>query len=295
MGIKKLNRAVIKEELVILTGDFKLAIILNQMIYWSERVKDFDKFIIEEKNRYQLEDKETDLELQNGWIYKTAEELAEDTLLGISASNMRTQIKKLISDGFITERTNPKFKWDRTKQYRVDLMKIQKELMKLGYSLEGHSLDGLISSSSEIENASRQNEKSNSNKRKIEPNKTENQTTQNRRAIPEITTETITETLTHNTSEIEEVVCVLERNINHSEAKKIIAASNHNIDIVKEKYDVAKKIGYRNLVGFMIKAIREDWKMPKEKEFSIKTKFHNFESRTSKYSASELENMVLRR
>ena len=68
MELKKLNRVVIKEELVQLTGDFKLAIILNQMIYWSERVKDFDKFIAEEKQRYEREDKASDLELQNGWI-----------------------------------------------------------------------------------------------------------------------------------------------------------------------------------------------------------------------------------
>ena len=61
-------------------------------------------------------------------------------------------------------------------------------------------------------------------------------------------------------------------------------------------------MGYRNLVGFMIKAIREDWKMPKEqlnlegiKSLKVMTKFHNFESRTSKYSPDELEKMVLRR
>ena len=40
---KKLKRVVIKEELFALTGDFKEAIILNQFIYWSERIRDFDK------------------------------------------------------------------------------------------------------------------------------------------------------------------------------------------------------------------------------------------------------------
>ena len=302
MELKKLNRVVIKEELVQLTGDFKLAIILNQMIYWSERVKDFDKFIAEEKQRYEREDKASDLELQNGWIYKKAEELAEETLLGISSSNMRAQIKKLIDAGFICERTNPKFKWDRTKQYRVDLMKIQTELIKIGYSLEGHSLSGLISSSYKTENATIQNEKSNDIKQNIEPNKTENQTIQNRRAIPETTTETITKTTTHTNKNSEEVVCLLDNHVTCDEADKIFAISNNNMQIISEKYDVAKKMGYRNLVGFMIKAIREDWKMPKEqlnlegvKSLKVKTKFHNFESRTSKYSPDELEKMVLKR
>lgn len=45
--MRKLKRAVIKEELVELTGDFKEAVVLNQLIFWSERVKDSDQFIHE--------------------------------------------------------------------------------------------------------------------------------------------------------------------------------------------------------------------------------------------------------
>lgn len=52
---KRLNRVVIKEELVALTGDFKLAIVLNQMLYWSERRSDADKFILEEIERFKLQ------------------------------------------------------------------------------------------------------------------------------------------------------------------------------------------------------------------------------------------------
>ena len=43
--MKKLKRAVIKEELVELTGDFRPALILNQFIYWIERMYDADKYI----------------------------------------------------------------------------------------------------------------------------------------------------------------------------------------------------------------------------------------------------------
>ena len=46
--MKKLKRAVIKEELLILTGHFLEALILNQFLYWSERVRDLDVFILEE-------------------------------------------------------------------------------------------------------------------------------------------------------------------------------------------------------------------------------------------------------
>ena len=49
--MKPLKRVVIKEELVELTGDFRPALILNQFIYWSERMYDADKYIMEEKER----------------------------------------------------------------------------------------------------------------------------------------------------------------------------------------------------------------------------------------------------
>ena len=48
----KLKRSVIKEEeLVELTGNYIDAVLLNQFIYWSERVHDFDLFIEQENKR----------------------------------------------------------------------------------------------------------------------------------------------------------------------------------------------------------------------------------------------------
>lgn len=50
---KKLKRAVIKEELVKLTGNYKLTLVLNQFIYWSSRVgkNRWNKFQKEELTR----------------------------------------------------------------------------------------------------------------------------------------------------------------------------------------------------------------------------------------------------
>jgi len=45
---RKLKRIIIKEELVELTGSYIDAVLLNQLLYWSERVKDFDEFIKQE-------------------------------------------------------------------------------------------------------------------------------------------------------------------------------------------------------------------------------------------------------
>lgn len=137
--VKKLKRAVIKEEYVAITGDFVKATLLNQFIYWSERVKDFDGFI-EQENKRALDHGLTQQDITNGWLYKTAEELSEETMLGLSVASMRTHIKTLIDLNYISERNNPKYKWDRTKQYRVNLVEIAKALIDKGYNLEGYKI-----------------------------------------------------------------------------------------------------------------------------------------------------------
>ena len=172
--MEKLKRIVIKEELVALTGNYINAILLQQFIYWSERVKDFDKFIEQEKIRSQkYSDTPCNFDAQNGWIYKSAEQLSNETMLGLSNSNIRKHIKELIKHGWIMQRTNPKYKWDKTLQYRVDLVKVQSDLNAIGYTLEGYKCD--VSSFSKIKNG---------------VFKLENQTEQNRTAIPETTSET---------------------------------------------------------------------------------------------------------
>lgn len=135
----KLKRVVIKEEMVALTGDWLSALILNQFLYWSERVRDFDKFIKEEKARANDEVK-IEIELQHGWIYKTADELGSELMVGVSSSTIRRRIKELVSAGWLNERRNPIYKWDRTLQYRPDIRKITLDLQAIGYALAGYPL-----------------------------------------------------------------------------------------------------------------------------------------------------------
>lgn len=135
--VRKLKRVVLKEELVALTGCYKQAIILNQFLYWSERVRDFDKLIKEEQAR----SAGVDIELRHGWIYKPAAELAEETLLGLSKGNMRTHIKRLVEAGWIVERRNPHAKMDHTLQYRVNFVKLRQDLQAIGYDLHGYVFD----------------------------------------------------------------------------------------------------------------------------------------------------------
>lgn len=218
--MKPLKRVVIKEELVALTGDYKEAIILNQFVYWSMRVADFDKFIKEEKKRCTNNGLENNQEFTNGWIYKSAKELSEETMLGLSKSNMGKYIKNIVDKGWLYERRNPLYKWDRTKQYRVNISKLQIDLYELGYSLDGYPLlvndDASITPSSEIKIANFKTEHAEktansilvlassniehgNSKTELESHETELYNTQNRTAIPEITSE-ITSEITYNQS-----------------------------------------------------------------------------------------------
>ena len=149
--MKKLKRAVIKEELVELTGDFRPALILNQFIYWIERMYDTDKYILEEKERALKHEIEVSIDESKGWVYKTAEDLNEELMIGMSVPTIRKYIKQLVEQGYLVQRKNPKYKWDKTMQYRVDLYKIQLDLGKMGYVLEGFKLLPNIKIVEEIE------------------------------------------------------------------------------------------------------------------------------------------------
>jgi len=143
-----LKRVVVKEELVALTGDWLSAMILNQFLYWSERTKDTDDYLKEERKRaesggyYDTLEALDKIPLVHGWIYKKSSQLAEELMGCASEDTIRRRIRKLVSMGFLQERRNPRYRWDRTLQYRPDLVFIQQELEKLGYALEGYKLHG---------------------------------------------------------------------------------------------------------------------------------------------------------
>lgn len=142
-GMRKLKRAVIKEELVALTGDAVKALILNQLLYWTERAWDFDQFIEEEKARAERNGRRVIMPPTRGWVTKTADQLSDELMLGLSKSNVRRHILCLVEQGWVEERENPNDKWSRTKQYRVNLIKIRDDLARLGYPLEGFAEERL--------------------------------------------------------------------------------------------------------------------------------------------------------
>lgn len=182
---EKYKIAVIKEELVALTGNYISAILLNQFLYWQERIKDFKDFI-EEENKRRESNGENKVDFEEGWMYKTAESLSEETMLDLSATSIRKYVTQLVDQGYILERTNPKYKWDKTKQYRVNFVNIVNNLAKMDYQLTGYKHltppKENNSPSQEFGNGKQENENQKQNN--------SNQTNKSFGAIPDTTTET---------------------------------------------------------------------------------------------------------
>jgi len=174
---RKLKRAVIREELVLLTDDLVSAVLLGQLMYWHERTKDTDKYIVEETQRMASVQIDAKLLPTYGWIYKSAKEMLDETMLGCSERTINRALDMLVERGWVQRRTNPNYKWDRTYQYRVDLLLIQQALSLIGYHLEGYVFDDVCIRRDD--ESSSQSDASSS--RAVD-------------AIPETTTETTTQT-----------------------------------------------------------------------------------------------------
>ena len=137
---RPLRRVVIKEELVALTGDFMEALVLNQFLYWTSRVRDYDQLLQEEAARTSPADDVILPAPRHGWIYKKAEDLSQELMVGRSATTIRRTISRLVEKGWLSERNNPHLAWDKTKQYRVNLATLRKDLAALGYPLDDYKL-----------------------------------------------------------------------------------------------------------------------------------------------------------
>lgn len=140
--IKREKTVVLRESLFAITGSQTEAIMLNQFLYWSQRMDDFDKYISEENERASKFSPETDLkELSEGWIYKKATELKDEIMSEDSEKTINRYILNLVEKGFLDRRRNPRLTWDRTYQYRVNLRNVAVALYDKGYFLQGYRYD----------------------------------------------------------------------------------------------------------------------------------------------------------
>jgi len=243
--MRKLKRAVVKEELVALTGDIESALILNQFIYWSERVKDFDKFIMEEAEVREMECLEKpNIQLLKGWIYKDMEELKSEIMLSCSTVTIGRKLSKIVDSGWLDRRTNPEHKWDKRYQYRVNLNKIALDLYELGYALQDYKIDlkplmssnlqnedsNLHSEASELQNEDSEIQNEDSNIQNEGPN------LRGEGAISEITTEITTEINNNKGTNSN-----LKGTTEEEETKKDVVVENNKTNIDEKNIELAKK------------------------------------------------------
>ena len=119
--------SLIRREFVELTNNPLMAAVLNQLVYWSQRVADFDLFWEEESSSINTSSH------QHGWFYNSASELLEETMIRVTPITMRRYLNFLMEQGWIQTRVNPRYKWDRTIQYHVNLRKLYADLQSLGF------------------------------------------------------------------------------------------------------------------------------------------------------------------
>ena len=73
------------------------------------------------------------------------------------------------------------------------------------------------------------------------------------------------------------------------EARAILKAANGNIEKIKEKYNIISQLSkVNNLVGAMLKALKENWTITIKEKVST---FNNYEQRP--YDFDELEKKLL--
>lgn len=102
------------------------AIILKILEYWTDiKLSNIEQVVIENKIREKEELSFIDYDV---WIYKTYKDFIQDSLGLLKDHQVRKGLDTLLTLGFIERRNNPKYQWDRTMQYKVNIDRVQRAL-----------------------------------------------------------------------------------------------------------------------------------------------------------------------
>ena len=89
--------------------------------------------------------------------------------------------------------------------------------------------------------------------------------------------------------DIKEVQVIFRENISEKDAESLLNSAKGNVNMIKDKYAIPRKSDVENIVGWVLKAIKEDYKVPKGK--TNVGGFNDFEQR--KYNFDNLEENLL--
>lgn len=116
-GVKRISYSEV--ELTLCDGDHAAANLLGIMIYWN-RVKVRSNPQVLAENERRAKDGLDSIEVDR-WVYKTYEGFVDDSMGNLKRHDVKRGLKLLLERGFIEDRNNPRFQWDRTKQYRLNV------------------------------------------------------------------------------------------------------------------------------------------------------------------------------
>lgn len=108
--VKKSDKAnlisiTLHQEYVLLTGDYKKAILLEYFLSHPRS--------------------------QDGWFNLSYETISTNSLLGFTATNLRKHIKYLVDNRWIERKSDDTLKFASTFKYKVNKEKIEKDIEKL--------------------------------------------------------------------------------------------------------------------------------------------------------------------
>ncbi|MCB2307400.1 replication initiation protein [Clostridium estertheticum] len=94
----------------------------------------------------------------------------------------------------------------------------------------------------------------------------------------------------YSVEDIKTVKSIFKEDITVEQAKSVLIAAKGNLKVIKEKYDLPRKIDVGNIVGWVIDAIKEKYKAPKGMS-NAGGSFNDYEQR--KYDFDKLESSLL--
>jgi hypothetical protein len=109
-------------------GGLPFALVLNQLEYWQRR-KELDGYVAEEKTRAANNGQGP---TEQGWFYKAAHEMSGELFGLVSVKTAERALDRLVEIGVVMRRGNPSNKVDRTWHYRLDLVKLHRQLAGSG-------------------------------------------------------------------------------------------------------------------------------------------------------------------
>jgi hypothetical protein len=113
--------------------------ILGLFEYWT-RVKLAHKTQAEIDNAIARKERVEPTQDTSLWVYKTEQEMRTETLNLFGPLKLRDNREWLVEKGYLEKRNNPKFRWDRTLQFRLNISAVQLALDSLNCRLDAAEL-----------------------------------------------------------------------------------------------------------------------------------------------------------